>query len=185
MFRLRSVNRRCVIKNNDLIIHVRSCVRFSFFCSEPQKREKATVDHKRRLKHHHRDSLSLSLSLPARDTQTRAQKKEIKNRIVQSCPHVKLRIKETKLVRVCPLLLLFAANDERICCFFLSGGETTTTTLFLLFFTMAFVVSFALCHDALKDERERERDRQKDRKRDTSSSFRDDAFCVFSKSAGG
>ena len=28
---------------------------------------------------------------------------------------------------------------------------------------MAFVVSFALCHDALKDERERERDRQTER----------------------
>ena len=75
MFRLRSVNRRCVIKNNDLIIHVRSCVRFSFFCSEPQKREKATVDHKRRLKHHHRVSLSLSLSLSSRSRHTDARTK--------------------------------------------------------------------------------------------------------------
>ena len=91
--------------------------------------------------------------------------------------HVKLRSKETKLVRVCPLLLLFAANDERICCFFLSGCETTTTTLFR---TMAFVASFALlCHDARA--RARERERQTERQTDTSSFFRDDAFCVFSK----
>ena len=45
---------------------------------------------------------------------------------------------------------------------------------------MAFVVSFALlCHDARA--RERQTDRQTDRQRDTSSFFRDDAFCVFSK----
>ena len=113
-------------------------------------------------------TLSLSLSCRSRHTDARTRKEETKNHIVQSLLHVKLRSKETKLVLVCPLLLLFAANDERICCFFLSGCETTTTTLFR---TMAFVASFALlCHDARARARERERDRQRDRQTHLHSS---------------
>ena len=133
---------------------------------EPQKREKATVDHKRRLQHHHRDSLSLSCR--SRHTDARTRKEETKNHIVQSLLCVKLRVKETKRVRACSLLLLFAFQTTREFddCFFLSGCETTTEeTLFrpsLFLCDDGFCcVSFALlCHDA------RERDRQTDRQRE-------------------
>jgi len=100
-----AVSKQARTKNNTI---VRFRVRFSFFCSEPQKREKATVDHKRRShRHHHR---TLSLSLAAHDTQTQTRTKgRNQNHIVQSLLHVKLRVKETKRVRARPLLLLFAS----------------------------------------------------------------------------
>ena len=100
---------------------------------------------------------SLSLSCRSRHTDARTRKEETKNHIVQSLLHVKLRGKETKLVRVCPLLLLFAANDARICCFFLSGCETTTLR-------RRFFVACRLLFFATTRARERETDRQRERK---------------------
>ena len=155
---------------------VRFCVRFSFFCSEPQKgkkRQSTTNDAYNIII----ATLSLSLSCRSRHTDARTRKEETKNHIVQSLLHVKLRGKETKLVRVCPLLLLFAANDARICCFFLSGCETTTDETLFLCDGFCCVV----CSSLPRRARARERERQTDRQRDTSSFFRDDAFCVFSK----
>ena len=109
---------------------------------------------------------SLSLSCRSRHTDARTRKEETKNHIVQSLLHVKLRGKETKLVRVCPLLLLFAANDARICCFFLSGCETTTDETLFLCDGFCCVV----CSSLPRRARAREKDRQTEREKDTSSS---------------
>ena len=129
--------------------------------------------------------LSLSLLPLTTHRHRRTRKEETKNHIVQSLLCVKLRVKETKRVRACSLLLLFAFQTTREFddCFFLSGCETTTEeTLFrpsLFLCDDGFCcVSFALlCHDA----RERERQTERGREKDTSSFFRDDAFRVFSK----
>ena len=112
--------------------------------------------------------LSLSLSCRSRHTDARTRKEETKNHIVQSLLHVKLRGKETKLVRVCPLLLLFAANDARICCFFLSGCETTTDETLFLCDGFCCVVCSSLPRRARA--RERERERQTDRETHLHSS---------------
>ena len=116
-------------------------------------------------------TLSLSLLPLTTHRHRRTRKEETKNHIVQSLLCVKLRVKETKRVRACPLLLLFAFQTTREFddCFFLSGCETTTEeTLFrpsLFLCDDGFCcVSFALlCHDA----RERERDRQREGERKT------------------
>ena len=179
-----AVSKQARTKNNTI---VRFRVRFSFFCSnhkKGKKRPSTTNDA-------HTIIIGLSLSLLPLTTRRhrRTRKEETKNHIVQSLLRVKLRVKETKRVRACPLLLLFASfqttrefDDD---CFFLRGCETTTAeTLFrpsLFLCDDGFCcVSFALlCHDARA--RERERDRQTEREKDTSSFFRDDAFRVFSK----
>ena len=152
---------------------------------EPQKREKATVDHKRRLHHHHR-TLSLSLLPLTTRRHGRTRKEETKNHIVRTLLRVKLRVKETKRVRACPLLLLFASfqttREFDVDCFFLRGCETTTAET--LFRPSLFLCDDGSCSSLPRRAREREREREtyRERERHASSFFRNDAFrCVFSK----
>ena len=176
-----AVSKQARTKNNTI---VRFRVRFSFFCSnhkKGKKRPSTTNDA-------HTIIIGLSLSLLPLTTRRhrRTRKEETKNHIVQSLLRVKLRVKETKRVRACPLLLLFASfqttrefDDD---CFFLRGCETTTAET--LFRPSLFLCDDGSCSSLPRRARARERERQtyRERERHASSFFRNDAFrCVFSK----
>ena len=135
---------------------------FSFFCSEPQKREKATVDHKRRSHRHHHRTLSLSLAAHDTQTQTHAKRRNQKSHrsISFICKTARKRDKTRSRASSSSSFRVVSNDKAREfdeIAFFLSGCETTTLR-------RRFFVACRLLFFATTRARERQTDRQRERK---------------------